>query len=147
MTQFFRFLLPREKMSHFDLKNSITGRTKIWPKFLSQNDSIFCIVHWEKNKLFWPKKIETLAELKFDPNFWVKMTQFLAHCTERKNESFWPKKLSYWRKKSWPKFLGQNDSFFLSVHQEKRLSHFDLKIWVTGNNNSTNFHNRFYLVK
>ena len=28
-------------MSHFDLKNWITGGTEIWPKFLGQNDSIF----------------------------------------------------------------------------------------------------------
>ena len=27
-------------------------------------------------------------------------------------------------------FLGQNDSFFLSVHEAKKLSHFDLKILV-----------------
>ena len=27
-------------------------------------------------------------------------------------------------------FLGQDDSFFLSVHEAKKLSHFDLKIWV-----------------
>ena len=24
----------------------------------------------------------------------------------------------------------QNDSFFLSLHEAKKLSHFDLKIWV-----------------
>ena len=28
--------------------------------------------------------------------------------------------------------LGQNDSIFLSVHREKKFSHFDLKSWVTG---------------
>ena len=29
-------------------------------------------------------------------------------------------------------FLGQNDSIFLSVHQEKKIRHVDLKSWVTG---------------
>ena len=32
----------------------------------------------------------------------------------------------------WLNFLGQNDSIFLSVQQEKKFSHFDLKSWVTG---------------
>ena len=27
--------------------------------------------------------------------------------------------------------LGQNDSIFLSVHWEKKFSHFDKKSWVT----------------
>ena len=27
-------------------------------------------------------------------------------------------------------FLGQNDSFCLSVHEAKIMSHFDLKIWA-----------------
>ena len=31
----------------------------------------------------------------------------------------------------WLNFLGQNDSNFFSVHREKKLSHFDLKSWVT----------------
>ena len=106
MTQFFSLSAPREKMSHFDPKNLITGGTKIWPKFLGRNDSFFPIRalrqkmshfdlkkfnHWRnknltqifsskwlnffassterKNESFWPKKIESLAELKFDPNF------------------------------------------------------------------------------
>ena len=37
-------------------------------------------------------KNESLAELKFDPNLEVKMTQFFASCPERKNESFDQKK-------------------------------------------------------
>ena len=32
----------------------------------------------------------------------------------------------------WLNFLGLNDSFFLPVHLEKKLSHFDPKSWVTG---------------
>ena len=56
-------------MSHLDLKNRITGGTNIWPKFLSQNDSISSLrAPREKNESFWPKKNESLAELKFDPN-------------------------------------------------------------------------------
>ena len=65
---FFFALSPREKMSHFDLKNWNTGGTKMWPKFLGQNDSFFCFVTERKNESFWPKKIESLEELQFDPN-------------------------------------------------------------------------------
>ena len=32
----------------------------------------------------------------------------------------------------WLNFLGQNDSIFFSVRREIKLSHFDLKSWVTG---------------
>ena len=39
--QFFSLSAPREKMSHFDPKTWVTGRTKIRPNFLGQNDSIF----------------------------------------------------------------------------------------------------------
>ena len=69
-------------MSHFDLKKSIIGRTKIWPKFLGQNDSVFSISaprekmgHFDPKNLItggtkiWPKKIQSLAEQKFDTNF------------------------------------------------------------------------------
>ena len=30
-------------------------------------------------------KVESLAELKFDPTFYVQMTEFFAQCTDRKN--------------------------------------------------------------
>ena len=52
-------------MSHFDLKNPVCDGTKIRPNFLGQNES--------------------LGELKFDPTFYVKMTQLFSQCTERKN--------------------------------------------------------------
>ena len=56
-----------------------------------------------KNLVILTWKGESLAELKFDQTFQVKLTQF-----------------------------------FLSVHREKKLSHFDLKSGVTGGiNNST----------
>ena len=56
-------------MSHFDLKNSITGRTKIWPKFLSQNDSIFSLTApREKISHFDPKSWVTDGK-NLDPNF------------------------------------------------------------------------------
>ena len=32
----------------------------------------------------------------------------------------------------WLNILGQNNEIFLSVHQEKKFSHFDPKTWVTG---------------
>ena len=38
-------------------------------------------------------KNESLAELKLDPNFSVKIIKFFASCTERKNESFLPKRI------------------------------------------------------
>ena len=60
------------------------------------------------------------------------MTQSFLSVHWAKNwESFWPKNsgqifvlpvIEF--------FLGQNDSFFLSVHEAKTLSHFDSKIWV-----------------
>ena len=48
-----------KKLSHFDLKSSVTGGTKIRPNFLFQNDSIF--------SLSAPR--EKLSH--FDPKSWV----------------------------------------------------------------------------
>ena len=57
MTQFFRSVHREKKRSHFDTKNSITGRTKIRPKFLGQNDLVFSIsAPREKNESFDLKK-------------------------------------------------------------------------------------------
>ena len=63
-----------------------------WLNFFSQCNE-------RKNWLILTLKVESLAELKFDKTFYVKMTQFL-----------------------------------LSVHREKKLSHFDPKSWVIGRN-------------
>ena len=81
MTQFFRFVHERKNESFWP-KKSIIGRTKIWPKFLGQNDSVFSLsalkekmIHFDPKKFItggtkiWPKKIQSLAEQKFDPNF------------------------------------------------------------------------------
>ena len=43
MTQFFLSVHREKKLSHFDLKNWVTGGTKIWPNFLGQNDSIYSL--------------------------------------------------------------------------------------------------------
>ena len=76
-----------KKLSHFeifDLKSRVTGGTKIRPNFLGQNDSI----------LTW--KVESLAELKFDPTFRSKWLNFSRNAPREIIESFWPKKLSHW---------------------------------------------------
>ena len=72
-----------------------------------------------------------------------KWLNLFSRCTERKIESFWPKNLgqdiflsvtqlfrSNFKFRQCFNFLGQDDSFFLSVHEAKKLSHFDRKIWV-----------------
>ena len=59
------------------------------------------------------------------------MTHFSLSARSEKIESFWPKNLGQILVPPVIQFfLGQNDSFFLSVHEAKKLSHFDLKIWV-----------------
>ena len=131
MTQFFRIVHWEKNKSFWPKKNWNTGGTKIWPKFLGQNDSIFSLSFTErKNESFWPKKIQSLAEQKFDPNFYVKMTQFFRIVHWEKNKSFWPKK--NWNTggtKIWPKFLGQNDSIFsLTAPREKNKSFWPKKL-------------------
>ena len=119
---FFASCTERENESFWPKKNLITGWTKIWPKFLGQNNSVFRSVHREKKMShFDPKNLITGGT-----KIWPKKNLITGRT------KIWPKKLSKWPKKIWPKFLGQNDSIFLSVHWEKRLSHFDLKSWNTG---------------
>ena len=79
MTQFFRSVHRKKKLSHSDPKSWVTGGTKIWPNFLGQNDSIFRSMHREKYTwVISTLKVESLAELKFDPTFQVKMTKFFS---------------------------------------------------------------------
>ena len=91
------FSLGEKKLSHFDPRSWVIGWTKIWPNLLGQNDSIFAQCTERNNWVIFTLRVELLAELKFDPSFQVKMTQFFCLCTD------------------W-----------------KKLSHFDLKSWVTG---------------
>ena len=49
-----------------------------WLDFLSQ------CTQWE-NWVILTLKVESLAEPKFDPTFYFRMTQFFAQCTERNN--------------------------------------------------------------
>ena len=56
---------------------------------------------------------------------------FSLSAPREKIESFWLKKLSHYGIKIRHNILGQNDSLFLSVHREKKWSHYDLKSWVT----------------
>ena len=102
---------PREKKSHFDPKHLITGGTKIWPE-----------------------KIQSLAEQKFDPNFWVKMPQFFCFVHQEKKMShfdpkhlitggtkIWPKKIqSLAEQKFDPNFWVKMPQFFCFVHREKK---------------------------
>ena len=78
-----------------------------------------------KNWVIFTKKVESLAEQKLYPNFYVKLTQFFAKCTKRKIESFWPKSWVAGGTKIWSNFLGQNGSIWLSM-----LSQFDFQYWV-----------------
>ena len=96
-------------------------------------------------------KVESLVELKFDPTFKVKISQFFSQCTDRKNESFLPKswdtggiiirlgKASNWRKfeSIWLSMLSQLDSqcwVNLTLNVESiwlsMLSQFDSQCWV-----------------
>ena len=57
------------------------------------------------------------------------MTHFFSQCTKRKNESFWPKNLGQILIPPVIQFLGQNDSFFLSVHEAKNWVVLTQKFW------------------
>ena len=95
-----------------------------WLNFFSQCTE-------RKNWVLLTLKVESLAEPKFDPNFYFKMTHFLAQSTERKKKwviltlkvesvavlIFDPKSWVTGGTKIWPNFLGQNDSIFLLVHR------------------------------
>ena len=111
----------------------------------------------EKIESFWPKKVEveSLAELKFNPTFSVKMTNFVSHCTERKKTSHFESltggswvtggviirlgKVSNWRifESIGPSMLSQFDSqcwVNLTLNVEwiwlSMLSQFDSQCWV-----------------
>ena len=60
-----------KKLSHFDLKSWVTGEIKIRLNYLGQNDLIFSLsARGEKiESLILSLKVESLAELKFDPIF------------------------------------------------------------------------------
>ena len=95
---FFASCTERKKMNHFDLKNWITGGTKIWPKFLGQNDSIFSLSFTErKNESFWPKKFNHWQNKNLTQIFKSKWLNFFASCTERKISHFDLKKLKHWQ--------------------------------------------------
>ena len=122
-----------KKLSHFDLKNSITGRTKIWSKFLSQNDSFFLSVkESEKLESFWYKNLGQILVPPVIQFFYVKMILFFSlGAQSKKIESFWPKNLGQILVPPvFQFFLGQNDLFFSQCTMGKKMSHFDLKIWV-----------------
>ena len=138
---FFASCTERKKMNHFDLKNWMNGGTKIWPKFLGQNDSIFPLSFTErKNEPFWPKKFNHWQNKNLTQIFKSKWLNFFASCTERKISHFDLKNWNTGRTKIWPKFLGQNDSIFLLTSPREKMSHFDLKSWVTdGKNLDPNF--------
>ena len=97
-------------------------------------------------------KVESLVELKFDPTFKAKMTQFFSQCTDRKKMSHFdlkswdtggiiirPGKVSNWRKfeSIWLSMLSQLDSqcwVNLTLNVESiwlsMLSQLDSQCWV-----------------
>ena len=80
-------------------------------------------MHHEKNWVILTFNVESLAELKFNPTFYVKMTQFFLSALREKMSHF---DLQSWvtgGTKIWPNFLGQNYLIFSSQCNEK-------KIWV-----------------
>ena len=58
------------------------------------------------------------------------MTHFFSRCSEQKIESFSPKNLGQILVLPVFHFFRSKWLIFLSVHDAKKLSHFDLKIWV-----------------
>ena len=92
-----------------------------------RSGSIFSL-HWKKNWVILTKKVESLAELKFDPGFWV-IREYVLESNwldidsqfklALNIESTWTKIFSNYSESQvefyfrlWLNFLGQNDSIF-----------------------------------
>ena len=56
----------------------------MWPKFLGQNENFLAFFYWEKNESFWPKKNQSPAEQKFDPNLGQNDSIFSLHALREK---------------------------------------------------------------
>ena len=117
----------REKISHFDIKSWVTCGTKIRPGKVG-NWRIF-----ESNWLNIKNPIDPniLKLLTYnspsDSTFNVKMT-FFSRCTESVNWVIYPKKVkSNFNSASDSTFRVKMTQFFLSVHWQRKLSHFTLK--------------------
>ena len=130
MTQFFASCTKRKNESFWSKTIESLAELKLWPKFFDQNVSIFSLrTPREKMSHFDLKKIESLAELKFD----LKKIESLAELKflgqndsifllREKREKMSHFDLKSWvtdGKKSWPKFLGQNDCFSFRAPREK----------------------------
>ena len=88
-------------MSHFDLKIWNTGGTKIWPKFLGQNDSFFSVIALrEKKWVILTYKIELLTEKILTQIFRSKWLNFYLRAPRAKIESF-----CHWRNYNWLTFI------------------------------------------
>ena len=114
-----------------------------WLNIESQVDSTLRVKftqHWESSWLNIESQIEfNILQLLTLPGQIIvppvtqrlkpKWLNFFSRCTEQKKLSHFDLKscVEFWFRQ-WLDYLGQNDSFFLSVHWEK--SRFDLKSWV-----------------
>ena len=126
MTQFFLSVHREKKLSHFDLKSWVTGGIKIRPNFFrSKWLNFFAQCTEGKNWVILILKVESLAELKFDSTFQVKMTQFICQCNDWKKWSHFD--LKSWvigGTKIWPNFLSQTDSIFSLGAPRERIESF-----------------------
>ena len=112
MTQCFLSVHWERKMSHFNLKS--------WVEFYFRQ--------WVKSLNFWGQ-IFVSSATQLLRSKWL---NFFSRCTERKNWVILTKKVgSNFSSASDSTFKVEMTQFFLIVHWEKKLSHFDLKNWVT----------------
>ena len=127
MSQFFHFVHQR-KMSHFDLKNSITDNKNLTQIFRSKWLNFFAQCTMRKNESFWHKNLGQILVPPVIQFFLGQNDSFFSQLSE-KIESFWPKNLGqifvlsvieffrskwliflWWSEKIetfWPKNLGQ----------------------------------------
>ena len=88
-------------------------------------------VHWAKNLSHFDLKIWVKFLFCQWLNFLGQNDSFFSGARSEKIETFWPKNLGQILVPLMIQFfLGQNDWFFLSMHEAKKFSYFDLKIWV-----------------
>ena len=111
MTQFFSQCIESKNWVILTLKSWFTGRTKIRPNFLGQNDSIFFLsVHWEKKLSHFDLKSWVTGGIKIRPNFLGHNDSIFSISAPReKIESIDPKSWVTDGTKIWPNVLGQND--------------------------------------
>ena len=109
------------KVSRIIVPSDSTFKVKMTQSFLS--------VHGKKSHF--DLKIWVKIFSVSNSTFWVKMTYFFSRCSERKNWVILTQKFgSNFNSASVSIFFRSKWLIFLSVHDAKKLSNFDLKIWV-----------------